>query len=105
MTYFTFHRRAGLVIAIMSISFVLPIGLEQLGYLSSTWEIRDGKWIMHSGALAMESTRILVLAVIATVATFVMAGIHASRSHRTSQEAQRQLVTQAWHLQQLLPKP
>lgn len=39
----------------------------------------------------------------ATLATFVIAGIHAASIARTSRRAQLALVTQAWHLRQLLP--
>ena len=40
--------------------------------------------------------------VVATLATFAMAGLQMARSQRSGQEAQRQLTIQAWHLQQLL---
>jgi len=39
----------------------------------------------------------------ATLATVVIAGFHASSMARTSRHAQLALVTQAWHLRQLLP--
>jgi hypothetical protein len=41
--------------------------------------------------------------IVASVATIVIAGIHAARIYRAGREAQRKLLIQTWHLRQLLP--
>jgi hypothetical protein len=99
-----FVERGWIVFGMATAGFLVTIGLEAWGYLSRTWEIRDGLLISHAGALEVSGTPTLALLIMASIVTFVIAGIHSGRIHRAGREAQRQLVTQAWHLRQLLPK-
>jgi hypothetical protein len=103
MAYPAFVLRPAVLIAIMVVGFLIPIGLELQGYLDLTWEIRDGVLISHAGALDVAGTSTAILLVVASVATFVIAGIHAAALAGTSRRQQQQLVSQAWHLRQLLP--
>jgi hypothetical protein len=41
----------------------------------------------------------------ATLLTILVATFHAASLSRANLDAQQRLVTQSWHLQQLLPKP
>lgn len=50
------------------------------------------------------SPRTPALLVTASVAIMVIAGIDAARIIRANRDARIQLVTQAWHLRQLLPR-
>jgi len=83
--------------------FVGPIFLEQAGLLHSTWDIRDGELVSHAGALELHGASSVALVIAASLATIIMAGIHGAASARASRQQQHQLVTQAWHLGQLLP--
>ena len=103
MAYPAFVRRPVTLLAIMVIGFLIPIGLETHGYLDLTWEIHDGVLISHAGALEVSGTPTAILLVVASVVTFVIAGIHAAGLAGTSRRQQQLLVSQAWHLRQLLP--
>jgi serine/threonine-protein kinase len=99
-----FLGRSWMLIAMVAGGFVIGILLEYGGLLARTWEIKDGMFISHAGALELGGTPTLALLISASLATFVIAGIHAGRIHKAGRDAQRQLATQAWHLRQLLPK-
>ena len=103
MAYPAFIKRSWVLVVIMVASFVIPLVLEARGLLTLTWELRDGGLYSHAGALVISGGRTFTLVVGATLATFVIAGIHAASIARTSRRAQLALVTQAWHLRQLLP--
>ncbi len=91
------------LIATIVVGFVGPIVLERAGILHSTWDIRDGELVSHAGALELHGTTSVTMVIAASLLTIVMAGIHASSIARASRQQQHQLVTQAWHLGQLLP--
>jgi hypothetical protein len=82
---------------------VLPIALEGLELLPMTWEIREGALISHAGALELGGSSSVTMVFVASLATIVIAGLHAATIAKSSRQAQRQLVMQAWHLRQLLP--
>jgi predicted Ser/Thr protein kinase len=83
--------------------FVGPILLEQAGLLHQTWELRNGELVSHAGALELNGTTSVTMVIVASLVTIVVAGIHASSIARAFRQQQHQLVTQAWHLGQLLP--
>ena len=83
--------------------YEIPIALEVAGVFSRTWEIKNSSLISHAGALELDGAPTLILLIGASIATIVIAGIHAARIYRSGREANRQLVMQSWHLRQLLP--
>ncbi|HEY5948666.1 MAG TPA: serine/threonine-protein kinase [Kofleriaceae bacterium] len=104
MAYPQFSSRPWLLISLMVVGFCVVIGLEVKGVIAPGWEIRDGMLILHGMALKITGGPTLMLLFVASVATIVMAGVHAAGTYRAGREAQQQLVMQAWHLQQLLPR-
>ncbi len=107
MSYPAFTRRRWspwVLIGTISLGFVGPIIFEQLGWLHSTWELRDGELISHAGALELHGATSVTMVIAASILTIVMAGVHGAVSARASREQQHRLVTQAWHLGQLLPR-
>lgn len=104
MAYPQFLERPVILIGIMVASFLVPLALETQGWLRKTWELADSRLISHAEALVIDGPRTMVLVIGATLGTFVVAGFHAASIGRTNRRAQLQLVTQAWHLRQLLPK-
>ncbi len=103
MAYPVFTIHAWVLLATLLLGFLVPIGLEQAGVLSSTWEIKDGVLVSHAGALRIGGAPTLITLLVASMATMIVAGIDAARIYRASRGARLQLVTQAWHLRQLLP--
>ena len=103
MAYPLFTSRSWVLVAMVAIGFIVPVGLELTGVLGSTWEIKDGLFISHAGALELRGVPTLSLLIGGSVATIVVAGVHAARIYRATRLAQKQLVAQAWHLRQLLP--
>ncbi len=104
MAYPQFVQRPVILIGIMVASFAVPLALEAQSLLRRTWELGDSRLISHAEALVIDGPRTMTLVIGATLATFVVAGFHAASIGRTNRRAQLQLVTQAWHLRQLLPK-
>jgi len=98
-----FVGRAWLVIGCAVAGWVVPLVLEQLGIFASTWSLHDGAFVITSNAIRLEGGSTIALAVILSIATIVIAGLHGGRRATAYQSARRQLVTQAWHLRQLLP--
>ena len=103
MAYPAFIERSWILIATMIASFAIPLVLEAQGLLPTTWDLRDGGLFSHAGALVISGTPTAILVIGATVATVIVAGIHAAALGRSNRSAQQQLVMQAWHLRQLLP--
>jgi serine/threonine-protein kinase len=105
VTYPAFLGRPLIVLATAIGGFLLPIGLEALGVIPSTWTLVDGAMLLRSGAVRVDGSTAVVSIVAATVATAVMAGVVSVKLARASRDAQQRLVVQAWHLRQLLPAP
>ena len=101
--YPAFIKRPWILIVTMVVGFLAPILLELEGYLHQTWDIREGMLVSHAGALRLEGPPTLAMLICASVVTIMIAGIHAARIYRANRDARLQLVTQAWHLRQLLP--
>jgi hypothetical protein len=103
ITYPTFLERSWVLLAIMLAGFLVPIGLESLGWLAPTYELVQGGMMIRGNAMQLDGTSALLTVIAASVATVVMAGIQSSVLGRANRNAQHQLVAQAWHLKQLLP--
>jgi eukaryotic-like serine/threonine-protein kinase len=103
MAYPIFIERSVALIALVAIGFCVPIALEVTGLIERLWEVRDGMFINHAGAIELAGAPTVVMALGGSVATIVIAGIHAGRIYRAGREANRALVTQSWHLRHLLP--
>ncbi len=103
MAYPIFIERSWALIAMIAVGFLIPIVLELTDVVARTWEIKDGLLISHAGALKVAGTPTLAMLIGASLATIVIAGVHAGRIYRSGREANRQLVMQSWHLRQLLP--
>jgi hypothetical protein len=103
VTYPAFLRRPGVVIATILSGYLVPIGLEALGALRSTWVLVDGGMLMRGDAVRVDGAPAVSSLVLATVAVVVMAGVLSAKLARANRDAQHRLVVQAWHLRQLLP--
>ncbi len=103
MAYPQFSSRPWILLSLFVTGFSVLIGLEVRGFIDPGWEIRDGSIVLHGMALQITSSSTLMLLFVASIATIVMAGVHAAATYRAGRQAQQQLVMQAWHLQQLLP--
>jgi len=104
MAYPIFIAKPWLLIGLLLSGLLAPVALEHWGYLASTWDLANGELISHAGALAIGGMRTAVMLVAANAAMIAVAGIDAARIYRANREARIQLVTQAWHLRQLLPR-
>ncbi|HZJ67373.1 MAG TPA: protein kinase [Kofleriaceae bacterium] len=103
MSYPPFVQRPWPLVAAIVLGLLAPLALEQLAWIQRTWDLRDGGLFSHSGALALDHTGSVVMLVTASVITVIVASIQSSTVARANRNLQRQLVTQAWHLRQLLP--
>ena len=105
MAYPTFVRWPAILIGMIVGGYLVSLGLETSGLFGPTWEIRDGLLVSHAGALEIREGATSALLVLASTVTFVIAGIHAAALARAGHRQQQQIVAQAWHLRQLLPRP
>jgi len=103
MAYPIFIEKSFALIGLIIVGFLVPIVLELTDQVTRTWEIKDGALISHAGALEIGGTPTLAMLIGASIATIVIAGVHAGRIYRASRDANRALVMQSWHLRQLLP--
>jgi eukaryotic-like serine/threonine-protein kinase len=97
-------RRPVIVVAITLVSWLGPVLLEQAGILAATWRIVGGTIETTSHTLAISSVPTQVFLYAATIVTIVVTALHASSLSRSNLDAQHKLVSQAWHLQLLLPR-
>ncbi len=95
--------RAKLVLAILVVSWVVPVALESAGILESTWRVGDGEVTSVSTMITIGGTWTKGLLIGANVLTIAVIGLFANVLARSRRDAQRQVEIQAWHLRQLLP--
>ncbi|MBA3539575.1 MAG: hypothetical protein H0T79_08085, partial [Deltaproteobacteria bacterium] len=95
--------RGRVVIALLVLSWIAPVILEQLGILATTWIVRDGLIESSSDLIRIGGAATTGLLIVGNVATIVTIGLFANTLARTRRDAQRQVTAQAWHLRQLLP--
>jgi hypothetical protein len=103
ITYPVFLERRWLLLGIMLSAFLVPLGLEELGVLRETWDLRDGGLISYANGMDVSTGAAVFVVILASIATILMAGIQSTRVARANRAAQHLLVMQAWHLRQLLP--
>jgi len=103
MAYPPFVARPWILVSVIAIGFVIPIVLELGGWVVRTWDIKNGELVSHAGALKLEGGPTTTLLIASSLAMIVVAGTFAWRFYRIGRDAQRQLVTHAWHLGHLLP--
>jgi Mg2+/Co2+ transporter CorB len=101
--YPAFITRPWLLLGMIALGFLTPIILELTDQLPRTWEIANNELVSHAGALKIEGTPTLIMLIVASLVTMMIAGVLAARIYRAGRDAQRQLVRQAWHLGHLLP--
>jgi len=95
--------RVRIVIALLVVSWVAPVLLEQLGVLAPTWGIGSGFISATSHLLTVSPTHTSTILIVFNIATIIVIGLFASALATSRRDAQRQLEIQAWHLRQLLP--
>jgi hypothetical protein len=103
MAYPPFATRPAALIVTILAGFALPIVLELTGAITKTWELANGMLISHAGALELQGSSSVTMVVAGSLVTIAIAGVHAAVTAKAYRGAQRQLVTQTWHLRQLLP--
>jgi serine/threonine-protein kinase len=103
MSYPAFAVRPVVLIVVILSGFLLPIILELTHVLPKTWELANGMLVSHAGALELHGRSSVTLVVVGSLVTIAMAGVHAAVTAKAYRGAQHQLVTQTWHLRQLLP--
>ncbi len=100
--YPPFMKRPYLPIATVIATFAIPLVLEQLGVLASTWELVGDTIVIRSPALALGGTPTIVILIAVHVMTFAVLGLFAWSLANARREAQRAVEIQAWHLRKLL---
>jgi hypothetical protein len=95
------HRR--LVIAMLLVSWLAPVLLEQAGLIAETWKVEGDRIVSMSSILDIGGRTTSILLIGANVLAIVVIGMFASALAHARHAAQREVEIQAWHLRQLLP--
>ncbi len=103
MSYPRFVDRPWLPMLLVAATLVIPIALEALGVLASTWHVRDGAIVTTSAALDLSRGATQIALVLIALATVVTAGVFSRALAKGRRDAQRDLEIQTWHLRHLLP--
>jgi len=103
LMYPELSRRPWLVIAPVLAASIVPPLLEARGILPATWSIANGVIRTTPDAIAIEGARSVVFVFGVSLAAIVIASLHGATLARANLDAQRRLVSQTWHLRQLLP--
>jgi len=104
ISYPLFTRRPFLLLAVVGLGWVCPIVLELAGLVARTWRVVDGAVISTSASIHIGGVPTIAFLFGVSVAVIVIATLHAGTMARANRSARDQLVSQAWHLRQLLPR-
>jgi len=102
--YPAFTTRSWIVVALMVLGWAAPLALEAIGVMESTWSVASGHFSMTSNGLVVNATTTPALVFALSATTICLAAVLGSIYVRGHRAAKHQLVTQAWHLRQLLPR-
>jgi serine/threonine protein kinase len=105
ISYPLFAARPWVLFAVILPGWFVPVLLERIGWMASTWGVVDGAVVATSHAIHLGGASTIVFVFGASLLTIMIAVFHAGALARANLEAQHQLVTQAWQLRQLLPVP
>jgi serine/threonine-protein kinase len=95
--------RKWIVIGLLVASWVIPVGLEQVGVLAPTWSL-DGSTIeLTSHVMQIGGNHTIAILIGSNIVTIVVFGLFSSALATSRRDAMRQSEIQAWHLRQLLP--
>ncbi|MDB4963463.1 MAG: hypothetical protein JWP01_3462 [Myxococcales bacterium] len=103
LSFPTLLQRWFLIMAGMLAGLVVPLVLEALGVLSSTWEILPGSIVMHSAALEIGGSSAVMFLLVANLGMIIVLGLFARSIALRGRQANRRLEQHAWHLGHLLP--
>jgi serine/threonine-protein kinase len=103
VTYPAFLVRKWLLIGIMVGGFLLPLCLEAVGVLSSTFETNDAGLLVFGNGMHVRGAPTVITVLLGAIAVLVMAGLQSARISNASRAAHHRLVLHAHQLAQLLP--
>jgi hypothetical protein len=97
-------RKPWKVVVVYMLALAVPLALEHLGVLASTYRFEADALILTSPVVGLPAGRAELLLTLFCVFHVVSAGMFASSLTREQRDAWRQLHLQAWHLQHLVPR-
>jgi len=95
-------NRPAVVVGTFGAAIVVPVILEALGVLPSTWAVRDGTYIAQPYAITFDGTSASVFLVAGSLAILVVLSQFVRSLAIKQRDGRRQLEMQAWHLGQLI---
>ncbi|HMG55635.1 MAG TPA: hypothetical protein VK601_19185, partial [Kofleriaceae bacterium] len=85
-------------------AIMLPIALELVGVLDTTWQLAPQGLISHGTMFDGRNATDAVGITIGTIALAIVVGMYTLQMTKARRVTQRASHVQAWHLRQLLPK-
>jgi len=92
------------IIGSMSLGVLVPLALEELGWISSTMIVGKHGLAFETAAFAGHRVPTLIVGVFYVIALITGAVIAGTSMRRQQREAHRRLHLQAWQLRQLVPQ-
>jgi len=99
----TMLQRPRLVLVAMVGAFLAPLALEAAGLWERTWWLSAGTVVTRPTALDLSGAPAAVYLILGGVMVIIVTSLFVRSLALGQRAAQRQLVIQAWHLEQLLP--
>jgi eukaryotic-like serine/threonine-protein kinase len=95
--------RRATIIALGTLAFAMPLGLELLSILPPSFAFEAGKLVVSSRVLTLQPLPTLLVLSIATIALIVIPSLIVARAHDDAWEAKKRLAAHLWHVRQLVP--
>jgi len=91
------------VILLGTLAILVPLALELLGVVPSSFAFADGRLTITSRVAELAFTPTVVLLTTLSVALAVIPSLIVARAHDAAEEAKERLAAHLWHLRQLVP--
>jgi serine/threonine-protein kinase len=105
LSFPTLIDRPWIPIGAMATGFVAPLICEATGAWSPTWAIIDNQLLSIPSAIALDPVAGATFLIVSNLSMIVIVGLLARSLAESRRDLHVRLDVQAWHLEQLLPRP
>jgi eukaryotic-like serine/threonine-protein kinase len=103
LIYPSLGRRAMIVLAALIAGWLLPELLELVRVVGPSWQLGDDRLLVHATTFVIDAAYMPYL-LIASGFTIAITGFHAARATQLHAAYEREILSQRWHYQQLIPR-
>ncbi len=96
-------RHWGIAILTIFAGWFVPVALEATGVISQSWDVIGGVMVIKPTALSLDGPYVVLLFAINAI-MIAVGGAHLARLGRLNLVYEREILSQRWHYQQLIPQ-